>query len=120
MQKVRDELMKEKQDWNKAKEQLNRASRTDTEVVKFNISGTHEAQVMIATLNQEKNSFLGKMFMSGENFKPLIQEDGRIFIDRDGESFMHVINYLRDGKKTLPEFRGMRERKMFFKELSYW
>ena len=60
------------------------------------------------------------MFMSGDNYKPLVQEDGRIFIDRDGESFMHIINYLRDGKKTLPEFRGMRERKLFFRELDYW
>lgn len=120
MDKVREELMKEKTNWDKAKDQLNKASRPDTEVVKFNISGTHEAQVMIATLNAEKESFLGKMFMSGDQYKPLIQEDGRIFIDRDGESFMHIINYLRDNKKTLPEFRGMRERKMFFRELDYW
>lgn len=120
LEKVRDELMKDKSAWDKAKEQLNRASRPDTELAKFNIGGTHEAQVMIATLNNEKDSFLGKMFMSGDQYKPLVQEDGRIFIDRDGESFMHIINYLRDGKKTLPEFRGMRERKLFFRELDYW
>jgi hypothetical protein len=88
--------------------------------VKLNIGGTHDAQIMIATLNAEKDSFLGKMFMSGDQYKPLVQEDGRIFMDRDGEAFLAVVNYLRDTKKTLPEFRGMRERRMFFKELDYW
>lgn len=118
--RVREELLKEKQTWETAKKQLTKASRPDTEVVKLNIGGTHDAQIMIATLNAEKDSFLGKMFMSGDQYKPLVQEDGRIFMDRDGEAFLAVVNYLRDVKKTLPEFRGMRERRMFFKELDYW
>ena len=75
---------------------------------------------MIANITKDKKSFLAKMFVNGDSYKPLVQEDGRIFIDRDGESFLHVIDYLRNGKKNLPEFRGMRERKLLFRELDYW
>ena len=112
--------MREKSEWEKIKAQLNRASRKDTEVVKFNIGGTHFTEVTIATLNHDKKSFLSKMFSSGDNFKPLVQDDGRIFIDRDGEAFMHVIDDLRNGKTMLPEFHGNRDRRNFFKELNYW
>ena len=41
-------------------------------------------------------------------------------MDRDGEAFSHLVEYLRNGKKSEPEFRTMRERKMFFKELQFW
>ena len=64
--------MREKTEWEKIKAQLNRASRKDTEVVKFNIGGTHFTEVTIATLNNDKKSFLSKMFSSGDNFKPLV------------------------------------------------
>lgn len=120
LEQLREELLKEKKEWDEAKKQLNRASRDGEEVVKLNISGTHEAQIQVSTLNFDKDSFLGKMFSTGDQYKPLVQEDGRIFIDRDGEAFCHVIDYLRNYKKRLPEFRGMRERKMFFRELDYW
>ena len=53
-------------------------------------------------------------------FKPLIKEDGSLFLDRDGESFCHLVEYLRNAKKTEPEFRSLRERKLFFKELEFW
>ena len=89
-------------------------------MVKFNIGGTPFTEVTIATLNNDKKSFLSKMFSSGDNFKPLVEDDGRIFIDRDGEAFMHVIDYLRNGKTMLPEFHGNRDRRNFFKELNYW
>ena len=30
-------------------------------------------------------------------------EDGAFFIDRDGTHFRFILNYLRNGKSTLPE-----------------
>lgn len=71
-------------------------------------------------LCSDQKSFLAKMFSANDQFKPMVQEDGKIFLDRNGEVFQHVIDYLRDGKKELPEFRNMRERKQFFKELEFW
>lgn len=48
------------------------------------------------------------------------QENGKIFIDRDGETFQQVVNYLRNNKADLPKFVSMKERKSFFQELEFW
>ena len=43
-----------------------------------------------------KGSMLEAMFSGRHNIKP--EEDGSVFIDRDGEHFKLILNYLRDGK----------------------
>ena len=44
---------------------------------------------------------LGVMFSEKFDMKPA--EDGAFFIDRDGTHFRFILNYLRNGKLTLPE-----------------
>ena len=44
---------------------------------------------------------LGAMFSGRFPMKP--SEDGTFFIDRDGTYFRYILNYLRDGKLSLPE-----------------
>ena len=34
----------------------------------------------------------------------IIQDDGVIYLDRNGKVFEAMINYLRDDRKTLPKF----------------
>ncbi len=42
----------------------------------------------------------------------------RYFIDRDGQSFYYLINFLRNGK--FPIFKDKTEEINFFEELEYW
>lgn len=44
--------------------------------------------------------------------------NGRIFIDRQGDAFINVINYLRNGK--YPNFKDKNEEINFFEELQFW
>jgi hypothetical protein len=62
-----------------------------------------------------KDSTLAAMF-SGRH--KLSEHNGRIFIDRDGEIFVTVINYLRNGK--LPIFDSKLKEHAFYEELDYW
>lgn len=49
----------------------------------------------LLTLTRESDSMLAAMF-SGRH-ELLKEEDGCVFIDRDGTHFRYVLNYLRDG-----------------------
>ena len=46
------------------------------------------------------------------------KHNGRLFIDRQGEAFVNLINYLRNGK--YPVFRDKNEEINFFEELAFW
>jgi len=56
--------------------------------------GGHRYATTIETLTKVSDSLLGRMF-SGR-FSLEYTEDGRIFIDRDGTHFRHILNFLRD------------------------
>tara|TARA_B110000285_G_scaffold166531_1_gene186055 strand:+ start:650 stop:787 length:138 start_codon:yes stop_codon:yes gene_type:complete len=43
--------------------------------------------------------------------------DGEVFIDRDGETFKQLLNYLRNGQDLIPEFDSKNQELMFMKEL---
>lgn len=68
--------------------------------VKLNVGG-HHFTTTIQTLTKDPNSMLAAMF-SGR-FKMTPSKDGTLFIDRDGTYFRFILNYLRDGKLSLPE-----------------
>ena len=46
--------------------------------------------------------------------------DGFIFLDRDGKTFLNVINYLRNDRKNFPAFETKLEQDLFIQELNYW
>ena len=69
------------------------------DIVKLNVGGTHY-QTTRTTLCQYPESMLGAMF-SGDQPKSA-DRDHRYFIDRDGTLFIHVLNFLRSHKLTLP------------------
>lgn len=69
------------------------------EIVRFNVGGklfytTKE------TLSNDKESLLYSMATSKDSERE-VDEEGRIFLDRDGTAFRHVLNYLRHG--TFPQ-----------------
>ena len=44
----------------------------------------------------------------------------KVFLDRDGRSFLHLVNYLRNDRTVFPEYMDKNDEIMFFKELDFW
>ena len=68
--------------------------------VNLNVGGQHFTTT-VQTLTKDPDSMLAAMFSGRFPMKP--SEDGTFFIDRDGNYFRYILNYLRDGKLSLPE-----------------
>ena len=68
--------------------------------VNLNVGGQHFTTT-VQTLTKDPDSMLGAMFSGRFPMKP--SEDGTFFIDRDGTYFRYILNYLHDGKLSLPE-----------------
>ena len=68
--------------------------------VNLNVGGQHFTTT-VHTLTKDPDSMLAAMFSGRFPMKPA--EDGTFFIDRDGTYFRYILNYLRDGKLSLPE-----------------
>jgi len=66
-----------------------------TEVVKFNVGG-QPYQVSRSLLAQHPNTTLARSASKQWQKDP----ESEVFIERDGEMFRHVLNYLRDGGKV--------------------
>eukprot|EP01114_Cavostelium_apophysatum_P013315 TRINITY_DN3196_c0_g1_i1.p1 TRINITY_DN3196_c0_g1~~TRINITY_DN3196_c0_g1_i1.p1 ORF type:complete len:275 (-),score=22.43 TRINITY_DN3196_c0_g1_i1:292-1026(-) len=62
------------------------------QIIKLNVGG-HLFSASVTTLTKDSESMLYAMF-SGK-FPIKEQEDGSVFIDRDGTHFRHVLNFLR-------------------------
>lgn len=90
----REDLLKEKDDWEKDKKALEKASNPTNEVVNLNIGGLKGVTTSLDVLTSDKGSNLEKLF-KGDHKQKMI--DNEVFIDRDGETFKLVINYLRNG-----------------------
>lgn len=63
------------------------------------------------------DSNLAKVFNGMHEVKKVGDE---IFLDRDGEAFETLVNYLRNDRKVFPEFSDKNSENMFYKELNYW
>lgn len=68
-------------------------------IIRLNVGGK-KFLTSWETINHQANSMLASMFKG--NFNYATDEDGFAFIDRDGERFRHVLNYLRCS--SLPSF----------------
>ena len=68
--------------------------------VKLNVGG-HHFTTSIQTLTKDPDSMLAAMFSGRFDMKP--SKDGSFFIDRDGTYFRFILNYLRDGRLSLPD-----------------
>eukprot|EP01132_Coremiostelium_polycephalum_P003079 gene3079-3850_t len=85
-------------------------------IVKLDIGGKYFSAAL-STLTRYPETMLGVMF-SGRYDLPKDKE-GRIFIDRDGKLFTHVLSYLRDGPLWTPPL-DLDLRRRIEIELSYF
>ena len=75
------------------------------EVVNLNIGGVVHT-TSLATIQKFPDSMIGRMF-SGK-FNIPVDRNGYIFIDRDGDLFRYILNYMRCGQLNLPlEFKEL-------------
>ena len=88
---------------------------SESDILELNIGGTHEIATTRATLTKYKNSALA-VFFSGMHPMPMIGD--KIFIDRDGEQFINLVNFLRTGK--FPIMKDKEEESKFKDELNFW
>jgi hypothetical protein len=88
---------------------------TMSEKIKL-LVGDHAFTTTRETLCMRKGSMLEAMFSGRHNIKP--EEDGSIFIDRDGEHFKLILNYLRDG--NLPSGLSNDTREALAAEAEYY
>eukprot|EP01083_Nonionella_stella_P152509 488982_1 len=79
---------------------LKNALMNDGEPITLNVGGI-KYQTALSTLLRFEDSILCKMFEGKFSLKP--SKDGTYFIDRDGETFKYILNYLRTGQLMIPE-----------------
>jgi hypothetical protein len=75
---------------------------SENDILELNIGGTHEITTTRATLTKYKNSALA-VFFSG--MSPIPMAGDKYFIDRDGEQFVNLVNFLRTGKFPIMKSR---------------
>merc|ERR1719495_922853 len=85
-------------------------------IVDLNVGGILYTTT-IDTLTKDPDSMLFKMFSS--DLRSLIKDKkGRIFLDRDGQLFRYILDFLRNGKLNLPvnfqETAGLKAEAHFF------
>lgn len=84
----------------------------DTKIVKFNVGGTRY-EVARSLIEMHPDTMLARMVSEQWQKDP----SKEIFIERDGSRFKYVLDYLRDGKVSLP-FSVCRE--SFLTDLQYF
>ena len=87
----------------------------ETDIIELNIGGTTEITTTRGTLLKYQNSVLSLCF---NGTIKLPKKNGKYFIDRNGQTFILMLHYLRNS--TLPLFNNINEEKDFFSELNFW
>lgn len=75
------------------------SSNENKEIIKLDIGG-YIYKTTKTTLTKYKNTYFSGLF-SGK-YKIIEQEDGSIFIDRDGSHFKTLLNFMRSGRIVMP------------------
>lgn len=72
---------------------------SNSDIVKLNVGGVIYTTTK-STLCKYPNSMLGAMFNG--SLSTSLDENGCVFIDRDGELFKYVLNYMRSSRLAVP------------------
>eukprot|EP00042_Codosiga_hollandica_P031427 m.191337 g.191337 ORF g.191337 m.191337 type:complete len:290 (+) comp53638_c0_seq1:132-1001(+) len=87
----------------------------EAKYIKLNVGGCL-FQTTLDTLSKQGEHMLSVMFSGRMQVKT--DEDGWVFIDRDGKNFSYILNFLRDGEEVLPA--GETERRVILAESRYF
>lgn len=110
-------IVEERKIWEKERHEIMDLVKMDSDVVALNVGGTHHMMTERDVLTHVKGSTLEKMFNGMHDLKKINEE---VFLDRDGRTFQHLVNYLRNNRDVFPEFTDPNDEIHFFKELDWW
>ena len=85
--------------------------------IKLNVGGM-KFETTLSTLARYPDSMLGTMFSGREGIEVPVDEDGYVFIDRDGTHFRVILNFLRSGNITFP--KDSVEAELLWDELQFY
>lgn len=108
-------LKQSRAQWSSTKVKLSNLIIKPDDIVELDIGGTHTLTTSLKTLTKHTDSTLAAMF-SGRH--PISYNHGKAFIDRDGDSFLKMMNFIRT--ERLPCFESSFEEERFYEELDYW
>eukprot|EP01112_Ceratiomyxa_fruticulosa_P012868 TRINITY_DN3587_c0_g1_i3.p1 TRINITY_DN3587_c0_g1~~TRINITY_DN3587_c0_g1_i3.p1 ORF type:complete len:351 (+),score=74.32 TRINITY_DN3587_c0_g1_i3:794-1846(+) len=111
---LNDQLIQERETFENLKSKLC-TTHYPSQVI-LNIGGK-KFSTSIDTLKKDGNNFFGAMFSGLHEVTP--DKEGAYFIDRDGEHFRHILNFLRTGELIFPEGDKVL-RKELFKEAEFY
>ena len=83
------------------------------ELVKLNVGGVKYETTLTTLTADGDDSMLGSMFSGRHELHP--DDDGEVFIDRDGKHFGHILNVLRDSSVAV----NINDRAALHAELKY-
>jgi len=106
-----------REEWLKQVDDIKDMVKLDGEVIPLNVGGTHHLMTERDVLTLCKGSTLEAMFSGMHDLKKINEE---VFLDRDGATFLNVVNYLRNNREVFPEFNDRNDELHFFKELDFW
>ena len=112
-----DNLRRHQEEWRKELQLVQEKCNLLSPVLTLNIGGTKSVQVSKGLMTSIPGSFLEKTFSGYHQHTKL---NDHIFIDRDGPTFEHLINYLRHKRSYVPTFQNKNEEELFYAELSFW
>ena len=106
---------REKELWKENLEKAKLLECDEKDILDLNIGGTQLITTTKNTLCKYPNSALALLFSGNHTIKKI---NGRFFIDRDGNTFVKLLEFLRND--TLPNFENDEQKQNFFEELEYW
>ena len=112
-----DLIMIERMKWEAEKDEIKGMIDLDSEVVALNVGGTHHLLTERDVLRLCPGSILEKMFNGMHELKKINEE---VFLDRDGKTFLNMVNYLRNDREVYPDFMDRNDEVQFMKELDFW
>mmetsp|Transcript_16070 Transcript_16070/g.21238 ORF Transcript_16070/g.21238 Transcript_16070/m.21238 type:complete len:395 (+) Transcript_16070:75-1259(+) len=95
---------------------LSNVNKTKVKVINLNVGG-HKFTTQLRTLLSHPGSLLHEIFSELSNIPK--DPNGLYFIDRDGTSFKHVLNFLRDGTCP-PRTLSTAELELIQREAAYY
>jgi hypothetical protein len=112
-----DQILVERMAWETDKDEIKAMINSGGDVIALNVGGTHHLMTEREVLTLCKGSLLEKMFSGMHELKTINEE---VFLDRDGQTFLHLVNYLRNDREVFPDFMDRNDEIHFFKELEFW
>lgn len=94
-------ILEERDRWERDREEIRERINLNGEVVAINVGGTHHMMTERDILMSCKGSILEKMFNGLHELKII---DNEVFLDRDGQTFTYLVNYLRNNREVMPDF----------------